>query len=312
MALAPLPAAPPRPAGLDAAGPARPGAGHDVEALIEDYLAGHSAPTAACYRRDLAHLRRHLSARGLEPLGVGRADLARWVRDQEGAGLPATSVRRRLPAVCGFYSFLEEEGVLAPSPAEGLRRPRGGPAPRLGLEAGDLARLLAVARAEGEPAELLVGLCTFHGLRVGEACAATDADLVCHGDRRALVVRRKGGRRELIGLLDPVADLAERLVVAQGPGPLLRGREGGALHRQVAWRWVRRPAKSAGITGDVFPHLLRHSYVSQALLAGVPLPVVAAGAGHRDLRTTLGYAQALAALGAEPAGSVWARVAAHT
>ena len=150
----------------------------------------------------------------------------------------------------------------------------------------------------------VVGHLTVHlGLRVGEACAATDADLVRHGDRRALAVRRKGGRRELVGLLEPVADLAEKLAAAQGPGPLLRGREGGALHRQVAWRWVRRLARSAGITGDVLPHLLRHSYVSQALLAEVPVPVVAAGAGHRVLRTTLGYAQALAALAALGASS---------
>lgn len=78
-------------------------------------------------------------------------------------------------------------------------------------------------------------------------------------------------------------------------------RSGATHHRRLA-----RLGDAAGIAG-LHPHLLRHSYCTQALLAGVPLPVVAAGAGHRDLRTTLFYAQALAALAAEAGAAVAGR-----
>lgn len=133
---------------------------------------------------------------------------------------------------------------------------------------------------------------------MSEACAADGDDLVTCGGRQGLVVRRKGGWVDLVGLADQVAEHLAALVDAQGPGPLLRGQRGGRLSRQVAWRWIRRCAVDAGIAEKVYPHLLRHSFVIQSLLAGVALPVVQAAAGRRDLRSTLGYAQALAALAA--------------
>jgi len=264
---------------------------------VEAYLAGCSATTATCYRRDLDHLAAHLARAGTDLLGATRAELARWVRAQEATGVPATTIRRRISAVVGCYGALVHTGILAISPAEGLRRPRGGPAPRLGLDAADLRRLLESARAEGRDTELLVCLLFVEGLRVAEACAIETKDLMSHEGRRGLLVRRKGGRVEIVGLADQVADLAWELAASKGPGPLLRAERGGRLCRQVAWRQIRRLAERAGIDVPVYPHLLRHSHVSQALLAGVPLAVVQASAGHRDIRSTLGYAQALGSMG---------------
>lgn len=147
------------------------------------------------------------------------------------------------------------------------------------------------------------------GLRVSEACALDDTDFVAHEASRALRVHRKGGRVELVGLVDQAANRIDRVVATQGPGPLLRGRSGTRLSRQVAWSWIERLGTEAGIGHRVYPHQLRHSFVTQALIAGVPLPVVAASAGHRDIRTTLGYAQALAALWAAAGEAVARRIA---
>jgi integrase/recombinase XerD len=267
-----------------------------LEAMVEDYLVSCSVPTARCYRRDVGHLCRYLQDHGVDLLSARRADLAAWVRAQEEAGVAATTIRRRLSGVSGFYRYLENEGVVPRSPAEGLRRPNGAPAPRLGLGAGELACLVEAARKDGKQLELVVVLLVVQGLRVSEACALCSADLVFHEGRPALVIRRKGGRVELVGTTKEVADLIQDVVRLQGPGPLLRGRGGGRLSRQSAWRWVRRLASRAGLDERVFPHLLRHSFVSQALLAGVPLPVVALTAGHKDIRTTLAYAGALSSL----------------
>lgn len=282
--------------------------GVDIDETAEDYLAGLSAPTAEAYARDLNHLREYLAGCGLSVSDARRSDLARWVRRQEATGTRATTIRRRIAAAGGYYAHLVSTGVLGVSPADGLRRPRGGPAPRLGLPAADLARLHAVARAAGPTAELLVDLCLIQGLRVGEACAVDDHHVVSYGAQRALTVTRKGGRADIVGLVAEVADLVEAVASAQGPGPLLRGREGSRLSRQVAWRWVRRLADEAGIDDAVYPHLLRHSHITQALSGGTPLPVVQVGVGHADIRTTLGYAQALAGLGAESAEAVARRV----
>ena len=280
----------------------------DEDALVSEFLAGCSVATARAYARDLANLRCHLVARSIGLLGARRSDLAAWVRDQEAAGTAAATIRRRIAAAAGLYRHLVFEGGLAVSPAAGLRRPAGLGGPRLGLAAEDLARLRSAARSVGDTAALLVDLLLVEGLRVSEACGADDTDVVSEAGTRALRVRRKGGRVETVGLVNEVAGLVDKLVAIQGPGPLLRGRDGGRLARQVAWRWVCRLAELAGIEGRTFPHLLRHSHVTQAISAGVPLAVVALGVGHRDVRTTVSYAKGLARCQAAAATAVADRV----
>jgi len=56
--------------------------------------------------------------------------------------------------------------------------------------------------------------------------------------------------------------------------------------------WVRRLAKRAGISKRIGPHSLRHSFVTAALDAGVPLRDVQEAASHADPRTTMRYDRA--------------------
>ena len=72
-------------------------------------------------------------------------------------------------------------------------------------------------------------------------------------------------------------------------GPLLLTRTGRRLDRFAATRIVRRLAKGAGITKRSSPHSLRHSFITAALDAGVPLRDVQDYARHRDARTTRRY-----------------------
>jgi integrase/recombinase XerD len=61
------------------------------------------------------------------------------------------------------------------------------------------------------------------------------------------------------------------------------------MNRSAAARIVRRLANRAGIAKAVSPHVLRHSFVTNALDAGVPLRDVQHAARHSDPRTTSRY-----------------------
>lgn len=277
-----------------------------LEDLLEDFLAEHTAATAACYRRDLRHVALHLETCGTDLLRARRSELTRYVRASELGETASATINRRLAALSGFYAYLVSQGVLDRAAVTGLRRPRGRHAPRLGISAVEIARLLTVARAAGPEAELLVSLLALCGLRVSEALGIDDTDLSRTDGGgavvvSAVVVRRKGGHSELVGLPRVVGELFAAVRATKDPGPIFRGRRGGRLSRQVAWRELRHLGRLAGIDDALYPHLLRHSFVSCALLAGVPVPIVAAGAGHRDPQTCLRYAQALEALGARAA-----------
>lgn len=61
------------------------------------------------------------------------------------------------------------------------------------------------------------------------------------------------------------------------------------MNRYAADRTVKRLAKQRGTTKWIPPHSLRHSFITAALDAGVPLRDVQEAASHADPRTTMRY-----------------------
>lgn len=55
---------------------------------------------------------------------------------------------------------------------------------------------------------------------------------------------------------------------------------------------MKRLARRAGITKRISPHSLRHSFITAALDAGVPLRDVQEAASHAEPRTTMRYDRA--------------------
>jgi len=75
-------------------------------------------------------------------------------------------------------------------------------------------------------------------------------------------------------------------------GPIFVTDSGDRMNRHQAVRVVRRLAKRAGIAKNINPHSLRHSFITAALDAGIPLRDVQETASHADPRTTMRYDRA--------------------
>lgn len=162
------------------------------------------------------------------------------------------------------------------------------------------ARALSIAEersvlrhAEGD-ARLgaMVALLGFAGLRVGELVALDRADLVCSERKGQVVVRQgKGGHRREV----PLAVAARRLVQAwlevrgTGPGALFPGSgSAGRLAASSVRRALGQVGDRAGVAG-LSPHVLRHTYCTRMLRAGVDIVAVAQLAGHARIETTRRY-----------------------
>jgi integrase len=87
------------------------------------------------------------------------------------------------------------------------------------------------------------------------------------------------------GLNSRLAELADRLP----PDALVFG----GLDRFAAARAVKAVGDQAGLRPPPYPYLLRHTFVSQLLAAGVPVREVQLLPGHASLATTQRYADAL-------------------
>ncbi|HEY6688533.1 MAG TPA: site-specific tyrosine recombinase XerD [Propionibacteriaceae bacterium] len=294
--------------------------------LIQSYLdhltveRGMSRHTVAAYRRDLHRYANYLAELGVtDPSQVSSAmigDYAARLRegraapDGEGwieAPLANASVARAVIAVRSLHRFAAAEGLTADDPARSVRPPKP---PRrlpkaLGLE--QVQAMLAVPSANTEVGlrdaallELLYGT----GIRISEA-VALDVDEV---DRLArtpadepapgLRVLGKGNKERIVPVgsyarkaLDAYLIRGRPMLVAAGRGTpaLFVNTRGDRLSRQSAWAVLRSVAEKAGITAEVSPHTLRHSYATHLLDGGADIRVVQELLGHASVTTTQIY-----------------------
>jgi integrase/recombinase XerD len=267
---------------------------------------GLAANTLSSYRRDLRRYLQHLSGRGIEDLDrVDEATVTAFLvalreGDQEHPPLSSTSAARTGVAVRGFHKFAVSDGLAVADPAAGVRPPP--PATRL-PKALPLADVEAILAAAGAPAtalamrdrallEVLYGT----GARISEAVGLDidDLDTV----ERTVLLRGKGGKERIVpvgsdavGAVGDYRTSSRPGLVAAGKGTpaLFLNARGGRLSRQSAWTVLVRAAERAGVTTDVSPHTLRHSFATHLLDGGADVRVVQELLGHASVTTTQVY-----------------------
>lgn len=132
------------------------------------------------------------------------------------------------------------------------------------------------------------------GLRIAELCALLWRDVALSARQAGLYVwHGKGDKQREV----PLSNRARKALLehrgSQRPPdePVFTSRKGGgAMTPRAVQFMLRRYAKPLGIR--VSPHMLRHSYATDALDRGNQVPAVQAILGHRSPMTTLGYCTA--------------------
>jgi integrase/recombinase XerD len=294
--------------------------------LIQTYLdhltveRGMSRHTVAAYRRDLHRYADYLAELGVsDPSQVSSAMIGNYAaRLREGiaasdgdgwieAPLANASVARAVIAVRSLHRFAAAEGLTAEDPARSVRPPK--PPRRLpkALSLEQVQAMLAVPATDTEVGlrdaallELLYGT----GIRISEAVtldvdevdrlARTPADEPAPGLR----VLGKGDKERIVPVgsyarkaLDAYLVRGRPMLVAAGQGTpaLFVNTRGDRLSRQSAWAVLRSVAEKAGITAEVSPHTLRHSYATHLLDGGADIRVVQELLGHASVTTTQIY-----------------------
>jgi integrase len=269
-----------------------------VEAACREYVADLRARKGDRAARETeGRLRKHLlPVLGARPLArLTAADVTAWrngmVRrgeDEDLARRSRDSANRMLATVKAAFNLAFNTGRVADDRA--WRRVRAfngvGEARKVILSDAELQRLVDACET-GLRELVLVGAWT--GARLGEIVSSRVRDL--DAGKATLRVKGKTGSRE-IHLAPPALALLRGLASGKQPdGWLLTTAEGGPWSKSLHARPFARAVATAGLDPETTFYALRHSYISRALVAGVPTKAVADHCGTSIVMIERHYAK---------------------
>ena len=264
---------------------------------VAAYLARFKGPSREHTASDLRCFLTWCAGNGLDPLTARRPHLELYIRwMQEIRRFKPSTVSRRFSVAAGFYRTCVIDGILQHSPAEHVRRPTVPPeSPTLGFTHLQFEALLTAARESPNPSDFaLVAMLGLLGLRIFEATGADITDLGEEHGHRVLRVCGKGSKVVLVPLPPAVGRAVDQAIGDDRiGGPILLNSRGTRMDRHAATRRLRRLTEVAGVRiARPHPHMLRHTFVTTMLDAGVDLRDVQIAARHADPRTTMRYDRA--------------------
>lgn len=209
----------------------------------------------------------------------------------------SSSIARKMSAIRSFHKFLMSEKIVATNVALGVRLPKKKQKLPIVLSVEEIDALMVAADGD-EPLELrnraMLELLYGSGLRISELLALGLSDL--HLNMGFINVMGKG-RKERIVPVGAEAAYSLKKYLDKGrprlkkvPGDVLFvNSRGSDISRVGFYKVLKLLTIRAGITKDVSPHTLRHSFASHLLQNGVDLRVVQELLGHEDISTTQIY-----------------------
>jgi len=221
-----------------------------------------------------------------------------WCRNNR---LSSRSISRRISTLRGFFRFLLAESYIDSDPTSMIEHPKQGRILPKALTVKEVDALLAVSEKldRGKPLEarnhVMLHLLYATGLRVSELVKMPLISFNRHSGN--LRVLGKGGKERLVPIGEQAMLLLEeyldyvrpKLLLGKTSPSLFITRQGKAMTRIRYWQILKDIARQAGISKDVSPHFLRHSFATHLLENGADLRSVQLMLGHSDISTTQFY-----------------------
>ncbi len=142
-----------------------------------------------------------------------------------------------------------------------------------------------VAKCEPDFQSLVKGA-LLTGCRYGELTALTVADFNSK-DGQIYIAQSKNGESRYVDLNDAGMEFFNHLASGRKPNEIMFQRANGkAWKTSEQFRPMNSACDAAKVEGVTF-HILRHTYASHALMAGMTIEVLAQQLGHKDTRITM-------------------------
>lgn len=248
-----------------------------------------SPNTVASYISDLTAF---FSAVGKDPKDVVPEDIISYFA--ETTALSKRSQARVLSSLHSFYKWMIMEGEMTDNPSDAIEAPKLGKYLPAVLSVEEVDRLIAAVdldsafgKRDRAMLETLYGL----GLRVSELISLRISSIWT--EQGFVSVIGKGDKQRLVPLGGMARDAIRDYLEVRGPAAdrensdiLFLNRFGRALTRIAVFKMIKAYAVKAGISKEISPHTLRHSFATHLIENGADLRAVQEMLGHESILTT--------------------------
>ncbi len=214
--------------------------------------------------------------------------------------LKRSSIARKLSVVRSFFLFLEKQGLCTNNPAIDIATPRLEKYLPTVIPVDDVFRLLDKPDLN-TPLELrnraILEILYSCGIRVSELESLNVSSI--HFEERLVKVMGKGSKERIVPIgrkalaavtayLDATQNLRKKAGLSKD-GPLFLNFRGSRLSSRSVAKMLKKRALETGLSSEISPHSMRHSFATHLLDAGAELRSVQELLGHKSLSTTQRY-----------------------
>lgn len=269
--------------------------GYKAWLQLEKSLASNSVEA---YLRDIDKLTDYLQATGklVKPDELELTDLERFVQWIAELGMTVSSQSRIISGLRSFYTYCIIEQIITVNPTALLETPKQKRILPDTLSFEEVESIIAqidLSKPEGGRNKAILETLYSCGLRVTElvnlriSCLFLDVGFVR--------VIGKGDKERLVPIGSEAIKYINiyrsqiRVHIKIKPGQedfLFLNRRGSKLTRVMIFIMLKELASKAGITKNISPHTLRHSFATHLVEGGADLRAVQEMLGHESITTT--------------------------
>lgn len=259
-----------------------------------------SKNTELSYERDLRKLSAFLQEQGITEVSkVTSTSLNSYILFLEKEGRKPSTISRSIASMKAFFGYLQREGYISEDVSTELKAPKIEKKMPSILTTEETVRLLEQPSGTS-PKELrdkaMLELLYATGIRVSELITLKLEDvnvpmeyITCRDAHKERIIPFGNIAREAI---ENYLDFGRPALVTESVCDLLfTNCSGSAMSRQGFWKIIKYYGKKAGITSEITPHTLRHSFAAHLVSNGADLKSVQEMLGHSDISTTQIYTQ---------------------
>lgn len=256
-----------------------------------------SKNTEVSYQRDLRKLAVFLKEHGIEkPEQMNATVLNSYLLYLEREHFSPATISRSIAAIHMFCQYACQEGKMVSDPSKALQPPRVERKMPEILSIAEVDLLLRQPKTDtpkGIRDKAMLEMLYATGIRVSELIHLKTQDvnlmmgyITCRDEKERIVPFGEPAKKALEQYL---GSARAALMHGRDDDVLFVNCSGGPMSRQGFWKILKSYAKSAGITADITPHTLRHSFATHLLQNGADLKSVQEMMGHADISTTQMY-----------------------